>query len=226
MDFIDNNDLFGRMSILTNNPIFKGLRDADADLTDALSWGQLKSKRWLIDELEECGLDLGTVFVCGGWYGTLSAMMLESNLKIKKIRSFDIDPHCADVADTVNKPHVMNEWKFKAVTEDMHDINYTTHRWRAWSNSKQEYSKYISDSPDTIINTSCEHIHNFKEWYDKIPEGKLLVLQSNDYFEVEEHVNCSETLDDFWDQTPMRFVEYSGELELPKYTRFMRIGYK
>jgi hypothetical protein len=190
MDFIDNNDLFGRMSILTNNPIFKGLRDADADLTDALSWGQLKSKRWLIDELEECGLDLGTVFVCGGWYGTLSAMMLESNLKI------------------------------------MHDINYTTHRWRAWSNSKQEYSKYISDSPDTIINTSCEHIHNFKEWYDKIPEGKLLVLQSNDYFEVEEHVNCSETLDDFWDQTPMRWIEYSGELELPKYTRFMRIGYK
>ena len=39
----------------------------------------------------------------------------------------------------------------------------------------------MSDVPNTIINTSCEHIVNFDEWYRKIPAGKLVILQSNDY---------------------------------------------
>ena len=91
------------------------------------------------------------------------------------------------------------------------------------SNSKQVQMR---DNPDTIINTSCEHIPNFTEWYNKIPVGKLVVLQSNNYFEVDEHVNCSVDLEDFSRQTSMSSTLYEGELQLEKYTRFMKIGYK
>jgi hypothetical protein len=83
--------------------------------------------------------------------------------------------------------------------------------------------------PDTIINTSCEHIPNFKEWYNKIPAGKLVILQSNNFFELDEHINCVNDLDDFASQAPLSEILYEGELDLSKhvnYTRFMRIGIK
>ncbi len=84
----------------------------------------------------------------------------------------------------------------------------------------------ITESADTVINTSCEHIENFSKWYDLIPDGKLVVLQSNNFFDVEEHVNCVSNIKEFAEMTPMSNVLYEGELPLDKYTRYMRIGYK
>jgi hypothetical protein len=87
-------------------------------------------------------------------------------------------------------------------------------------------SQTLIEDPNTIINTSCEHIDNFDAWYSNIPEGKIVVLQTNNFFEVNEHINCSESLEEFSNQTPMHTVFYSGELTLEKYTRYMRIGIK
>lgn len=230
MHWQDDRDIFGRMLVLTDNPLFNNLRNAvdnhNADLEDALSWGQLKSKRWLIKELEEIDEDLGTVFLCAGWYGTLAAMLFSSNCTIDKIRSFDIDPKCVDIADTVNKHLVKDNWKFKAIEQDIFDIDYNLHTWQSWSTYNNRMSKPITDKPTTIINTSCEHIENFTDWYNKIPNGTLVVLQSNNYFEIKDHVNCYETLEEFSDSASMNIILYEGELELSKYTRFMKIGFK
>jgi hypothetical protein len=84
----------------------------------------------------------------------------------------------------------------------------------------------LTVSPDTVINTSCEHIEKFKEWYDLIPQNKLIILQSNNGFGIQEHINCVDGLDQFVQQTPMARVLYSGEKQMPKFTRYMRIGYK
>ena len=66
-------------------------------LKDALSDGQLNSKLWLLDKIK--GIDLGTVFICAGWYGVLATMMFEDeNVYVDKIRSFDIDDSCWKVA--------------------------------------------------------------------------------------------------------------------------------
>ena len=59
-----------------------------------------------------------------------------------------------------------------------------------------------------------------------IPSGKLVILQSNNFFEVEEHINCATDLYDFSKMASMEHVYYKGELELEKYTRYMKIGYK
>jgi hypothetical protein len=129
-----------------------------------------------------------------------------------------------DIAKVINKPWVMEDWKFQASTQDIKDIDYSIHTFmvkRADGSTCQ-----LIESPDTIINTSCEHVNNFEEWYAKIPNGKLVILQCNDYVEIEEHVNCHETLQGFETQTPLEVELFSGTLQLDKYKRYMRIGYK
>jgi len=192
---------------------------------DCFARGQLESKLWLVRELQQCDIPLGTVFICAGWYATIATMLFESDIEVDKIRSFDMDTTCASIAEVFNKPWVVDAWKFKASYKDIHDIDFT---------GKTPYSVYKSngeeqlllDSPDTILNTSCEHIENFEEWYAKIPDGKLVILQSNNFYDVEEHVNCVADVGEFINTAPMSTVLYSGELALPKYNRFMIIGYK
>lgn len=198
----------------------------DTDLTDIFSKGQVRSKRWLVNTLIELNEPLGTVFICAGWYASLASFLLESRLSITKIRSFDINTECADKADTLNRSWVDNSWKFKAITGDIHDIDYNSHTWQAWSKVNNRYSKPITDQPDTIINTSCEHIDNFTEWFTKIPFGKLVVLQSNNYYEIQDHINCVNSVEEFLKAAPVSTVLYTGELELQHYTRYMIIGYK
>ena len=240
--FINNDDL--RKLVLENNdwklwPVldryvdtqftaaFKNFFANNTEIDkDCFSRGQLQSKLWLVNELQKLNVDLGTVFLCAGWYATLAVMLFESGIKVDKIRSFDIDDTCIDIAETFNKPWFVDGWKFKSITQNIMDIDYNSHTWQCWSNANNRMSKPILDSPDTIINTSCEHIPNFEEWYAKIPDGKLVVLQSNNYYEVEEHVNCVKDIEEFGNMARMTGPLYAGELELPKYKRFMLIGYK
>jgi hypothetical protein len=195
--------------------------ESEKGLVDAFSIGQLKSKLWLIEQLPT---NMGLVFICAGWLGTLANLMFErSRDKFDKIRNFDIDKDCYRIADNINRQWVVDGWQFKASTLDILKMNYPTTYTTFRANGT---SLDLTEMPDTIINTSCEHINEFSKWYEKIPKGVLLVLQSNDYFEIDDHVNCSISLKEFAVQTPMTDVVYQGELELPKYKRFMRIGYK
>ena len=212
----------------TNTQFVEGFKNFFVNETeiwdDCFSRGQLKSKLWLIDTLKACNVELGTVFLCAGWYATLATMLFESNIKVDKVRSFDIDPSCRSIAETFNKPWVKDEWLFKACTKDIMDIDYN---YESYEVQRADGTLCpLDDTPDTIINTSCEHIPNSKEWYNKIPTGKLVILQSNNFFEVEEHVNCVGSIEEFAVKAPMQNILYSGELELPKYTRYMLIGYK
>lgn len=193
-------------------------------LNDLFSKGQMQSKRWLVNELAKLDLNLGLTFICAGWYGSLATFLLESNVKIDKIRSFDIDPTCAEIADTFNRSWVINGWKFKASTLDImnmtnYPIKYTTYRFDGSSAD-------LTEMPNTIINTSSEHIKDFNNWYNNIPANTIVIIQNNNFFEITDHVNCVNTLEEFSQQVPVKTCLYLGELELPKYKRFMKIGIK
>lgn len=220
--------MFRVINELVDTQIVKALKSLSSEDrpfdTDALSQGQLNSKVWLIEELSELDLDLGTVFLCAGWYGILATLMFENNIKLKKIRSFDIDPDVAAIAEYFNRPWVIDQWKFKAVTADIHKIDFKGHGYSVENSQGKSVDQY--DFPDTVINTSCEHIDDFDAWYDSIPDGTIMILQSNDFDDVDEHVNTRASLEDFALQTPMTEELFSGELNLVKYTRFMRIGIK
>jgi flagellar biosynthesis regulator FlbT len=205
------------------------------NLHDAFTQGQLRSKLWLLKHLRD--IDLGTVFICAGWYGTLARAMFENErIHFDKIRSFDIDPKCAEVADMINKQWNIDDFKFKASTIDIHNFEWKGFHTPAPSDGTIGNFYYdtiadnkvvqMKDSPDTFINTSCEHIENFTDWFKLLLPGKLVALQTNNYFEIEDHINCVNSLDEFKQQVPLSNIIYEGELELEKYTRYMVIGYK
>lgn len=166
--------------------------------------GQLRSKRWLIEELTPFITEPMSVDIHGGWNGVLASMIFQSNMPIKNIRSVDIDPSCEEICRTMNKLEEITG-RFRAVTADMCAIR---------------------TDADVIINTSCEHISqsDYDIWLSGIPQNSLVVLQSNDY-KIDEHVRVVDSLEEFVSQSDIDVV-YSGEFELPLYTRYMIIGNK
>ena len=172
---------------------------------DAFWSGQLKSKEWLIESLTNfCPIKDNPVSIDihGGWVGTLASLLFQSYIGVKHIRSIDIDPTCESIATMMNKKEEI-EGRFKAVTRDMCNTR--------------------SDA-DVIINTSCEHItqEQYDVWLSGMPHNSLFVLQSNNY-NIPEHIRIANNLEEFKTQCGVN-VLWSGQLELPLYTRFMVIG--
>lgn len=191
---------------------------------DCLSRGQIKSKLWIIEKLKELKVDLGIVFLCAGWYGILATLMLDENIPIEKITTFDIDPSTEKIAGVFNKKYVLDDWKYKHCIQDINEINFSKHIFPI-RKSDGTFEK-IWEKPNTVINTSCEHISDFTKWYKKIEDNTLCIFQSNNYFGLPEHVNCYESLEEFSKSIPMTIDLYTGELDLGKYKRFMKIGFK
>lgn len=185
-----------------------------------LSEGQIKSKRWLITELEKLSLDLGITYLTPGWFGLLASFIDESTLKFSKIRSFDLDQKSVEISDLLNRNMLVDGWKFKASCKDIFEINYLEHLYTTKKNGED---CQISDLPDTIINTACEHIDYIK-WLELIPENKLVILQNNNFFECKEHSHCVESVEEFVEKCNLKTIYYSGSLKLQKYDRFMLIG--
>ena len=135
----------------------------------------------------------------------LASILFNSSLSIEHITSVDIDEDCQETAYTVNKNYEI-AGRFDAVTADM--CAYT-------------------EPADIVINTSCEHItqEQYEKWLDIQPDDALFVVQSNNYFELDEHIRCSTDIDDFMRMSGIK-PYWRGEFKTPKYTRYMIIGKK
>jgi len=170
---------------------------------DAFWSGQLKSKEWLIDNLDEYVDQASSIEICAGWVGVLASMLFQSNIPVTHIASYDIDPTC------------------KSIAEEMNKLEEIAGRFRA---SVVDISQPMHMSADIIINTSCEHLtqEQYNSWLTYTPKDSLLVLQSNNY-DIPEHVRTASNLDDFIKQSHIT-VKWAGELALPLYTRYMIIG--
>ena len=196
--------------------------DKDLGWEDVFSHGQMRSKQWLVEELSKLNKNLGTVFVEGGWVGSL-AYMISNRIPLTKIRSFDINEKCARAADLINYKLLIDGWKFKASTRDMFDSIYEGQIYTATNYEGKVLE--LSDHPDTIINTSSEHV-DFEAWIKTVPNGTLVVVQNNDFLEGSGHIKCQPNADAFRDKLNLSEVLFCGTLVLEKYNRFMVIGYK
>ena len=212
-DILEGMALYTR-SALQRDVLTTHARHDEPALAQALNKNQIASKMWLADALADAvGSDLGNVLILGGWFGVLGAVLLhDPRFAITRVVSLDIDPRCADIALAVNATHV-RAGKFTALTADMLEYAYGDD-----ANSLA--------AADLVVNTSCEHVQDLDRWYQRIPAGQLLALQSNDYFACNEHVNCVPDLATFRAQVPMREVLYAGERKFRRYVRFMLIGRK
>jgi hypothetical protein len=181
-------------------------------LRDALSTGQLASKLWILHEIEDCLPDNPHVLIVGGWIGTLSRLFLGHFEKYHSherysVTSLDVDPISTKMAQVVNTRFPVS---FTTITKDMYDV------------TPEEYQNY-----DIVINTSCEHIEDVRKWSDGIPEGMVVIAQSNNFFKHPQHVNCVNSEKELEEQLNLRHVHYKGSKVLTgTYTRFMVIGLK
>ena len=168
--------------------------------------GQLRSKVWLIENLARYASQYPSeIVIHGGWNGVLSSLLFNSSIAIRHITSVDIDESCEETACTMCKNQEI-EGKFTALTADMCTFKYDA---------------------DIVINTSCEHITQtqYEQWLDNVPDDALIVLQSNNYSELDEHIRCTSSMEEFITQSKID-VSFVDELELPLYNRYMIIGRK
>ena len=204
-------------------------------LTDAFSRGQIRSKMWLIDMVKALEVDLGnTVYVCAGWYGVLSALLFERT-NVENVYSFDIDPSTDNPADTLNKEYIMDNMKFKSFVFDVRQLKYTTqtlpvnhYRYKDATEFEKTTTSHEIAPPTCVINTSCEHIENFDEWFGNIPKGTLVIMQNNNFVEHDDLtvVNTIDCEHAWVEKLNLSEVIYKGTLELEKYDRYMVIGRK
>lgn len=198
-------------------------------LCDAYSRGQVKSKIWLAKELSNIKKDFDTVYLLAGWYGQLVKYLDCAEISYNKVRTFDIDAAACTMSDRVFNIDKLNDYTVKSVELDLTDTNwiYSTgcqYNIKNYTNDKVFSEKTV---PDLIINTSAEHFDS--AWYKKfvekkLPTNPLFVIQTNNFFDVDEHINCVADLEEMKHKFPMSDVLYQGQLDLIGYKRFMLIG--
>ncbi len=212
-------DILDGLAVLYEDPFINDIRDTvlafpESRIGVALNKKQTACKKWLVEALyKTLGAEIGQVHVLAGWYGLLGAILLnDPRFHINRLVNIDLDPSCEEVALSLNATQV-EQGRFYFRAANIYDLDY--------SMPSPELG-----APDLIINTSCEHLDRFDAWFSQLPDGVMLALQSNDYWDIPEHVNCVENLEAFKAQAPLNELLFSGELVLDKYTRFMLIGRK
>lgn len=161
--------------------------------------GQIKSKSWLVDEVCNFNMEWNNVLVLGSWNSILLWELFNEQAKVTWFDFVDTDPTCHYHRDLYFE---QNELKKNYSNIIMDATEFSDHK-----------------SYDLIINTSCEHMKD-------IPavNGPLYALQSNNQFDLEEHINCVKSPEQLATQNRITDVRYKGELDLNNKKRFMVIG--
>ena len=58
----------------------------------------------------------------------------------------------------------------------------------------------------------------------RIKKGAMVILQSNNYFKIKDHINCHNNVVDFEKTLKLDKILYRGTLKLDKYDRYMVVG--
>lgn len=175
---------------------------------DSFSQSQIESKSWLVDTLSMFNINNAHIQLFGGWNGILITRLLTQNLNLKRIHNIDLDEK--SICVFMRYREFTNDKRLESTCGDVR----TSHKY--------------DPSIDIVINTSSEHMPNLKEII-KNKEYKpecLFALQSNNMFQVEDHINCVNNEDELVKKSELSKVMYKGFLDMPNgYKRFMVIGY-
>ena len=156
----------------------------------------LISKLHLARELKRLKYDRhDKIYNLGSWYGNIGPVLVNQGIKFNQLLNVDIDPRVVDdaarVADHFDIAHLV-----KQLTGDANKINYK--------------------NPSLVINTSCNNIEGSK-WFDLIPTGTLVALQTRDMPDFKTRFPLSKTL---------HFSRMRLKDPEEKYTRLTWIGIK
>jgi hypothetical protein len=162
----------------------------NTDLLDSFSPNQFKSKERLVKLIRD-ELIISTnseIVIFGGWYGSI---LIPAFKEVKKITLVDKDEEVIGIT----KNRLFNHYKnVEFIVDDI------------FKNFRDQYQ-----TADLFINTSCEHMKSMKEWGPaptyKNPWWKRcspahFAFQSNNMYNIEDHINCVSTIEEFKEQLP------------------------
>jgi hypothetical protein len=177
-------------------------------LATALNRDQIPSKLWLIDCLSDVmPLQESHIMVVGGWYGILPLLFrcLHPSWRVRT-DLIDVDPAACEVAATLLDSVVEN-------------VTIACKNALAF-----DYREIRQEPRSVVVNTVCEHMSDFVDWFSLLQPGQQIALQSNDHIGCSEHTNCAASLQVFEKQAPLAETHFRGTLPLANFRRFMLIG--
>jgi hypothetical protein len=165
------------------------------------------SKVWLLTELARIAPQVGTIYVLGSWYGNLGVLLaLDPVIKYKKLINVETDQKFLQSSRRIHNHLGMGNTEY--MLADANTLDY----------------RQLGQN-GVVINTSLTDMQG-QDWFDNIPSGTLVVMQSRDH----DPGNEAHSTQDIIDRYPLTEIIYDGKLELAdpetEYTRYMVIGIK
>jgi|TARA_B110000914_G_C15255654_1_gene350608 hypothetical protein len=172
------------------------------DIIHSTNDDHIKCKEWLASELQKSQIYFKDpkILVGGGWTGLMAHLLSETFKNASSIISVDLLQHHKDIGKEIF-PHI----KFD-------------------TNNVFEYS--LQDF-DIFVSTSVEHVNReeLQFFLQNKPVNVICALQSNNWYDIEDHTNCSDTLEEFIEYLPLKKIMYSGSKKIRNtYDRFLVIG--
>ena len=167
----------------------------------------IKSKVWLLSELARIAPKVGTVYVLGSWYGNLGVLLaLDPMIQYKQLINVETDQKFLQTSKRIHDRLGIGNAEY--MLKDANDLDY----------------RQLGPG-GVVINTSLTDMPG-QAWFDCIPAGTLVVMQSRD----NDPGNAAHSTQDIIDRFPLSEIIYDGELKLQdpetEYTRYMVIGVK
>lgn len=122
--------------------------------------GLILNKLWLIHELRKIQDQFSTIYILGSWYGNMSILLAKSGIQYNHIVNVDQDVSVTREARRIGR--MLNIDNIEYMAKDANRLNYQQ-----------------LDPDGLVINTSCHDMEN-RGWFDHIPAGVLVALQSRD----------------------------------------------
>jgi SAM-dependent methyltransferase len=177
----------------------KLLEFSPSTLQGSFESGLILNKLWLIHELKKIQDQFSTIYVLGSWYGNMSILLAKNNIQYDHIVNVDRDPKVVRGSQRIVRILHIDD-KIEPMIQDANDLDYRQ-----------------LDEDGLVINTSCHDMEN-RGWFDHIPSGVLVALQSRD------------DVDHDLDQYDLSQTLYQGSRSArdpeTRYTSVLRIGVK
>ena len=208
--------------------ILKDYPNRLVDVLNSLGERQQLSKEWLVEKLNaykhpfrnKMKSDSISIIILCSWYGLLAYKLIEK-FKLKKINRI----HCVDYDPKVKR--IANRLYRKIDNENLKNGVLTL--IKHWERDIVDVPEKELKNSEILINTSCEHLNQqtIYDIIDKTDRGTLIVLQSNNYHKIQEHINTVKDLQEFVSQYQSRLINIEmHEKDFLEYKRFMILGLK
>ena len=123
--------------------------------------GLILNKLWLLHQLQKIQDQFSTIYILGSWYGNMSILLAKSQIQYNHIVNVDQDAGVVRQAHRIARAMGLDD-RIEPMVRDANQLDYRQ-----------------LDQDGLVINTSCHDMKN-NGWFDHIPGGVLVALQSRD----------------------------------------------